>query len=91
MHQLPEKWALPSILSASTQVAQIAPLIFLIGKYCCPNQFTYTRAIYVILTIGALSCLMLSFFWDSTAFILGANRSVGLIILNFSLAILGNH
>lgn len=91
VHELPEKWRLPSILSASTQIAQLGPLSFVAGNYFFPNQFTFTRAIYVILTIGSLSCLLLSFFWKKTVFLLGENRSIGLIFLNFSLGILGNN
>ena len=83
------EWKLPSILSASTQIAQLGPCIFLIGRHYAPKAFSFTNAIYVILGIGALSCFLLSFFWDATAFIFGDVHSVGLIVLNFSLAILG--
>ena len=58
------------------------------GKWRWPFVFTYVRAIYFILSIGALSCLLLSFFWNKTAFIFNEERSVGLIVLNFSLALL---
>jgi riboflavin transporter 2 len=88
VHELPEKWKLSSILSASTQIAQIGPIFFLIGKHFRPNAFTYTRAIYVVLSIGATSCFLLAFFWNTTAFIWGKEYSIGLYILNFSLAIL---
>lgn len=88
VHELPEGWKLPSILSASTQIAQIGPVFFLLGKHFAPKQFTYTRAIYVILFIGATSCFLLAFLWNAKAVIFGEERSVGLYILNFSLAIL---
>lgn len=88
VHQLPENWRLPSILSATTQIAQVGPILFLIGKYYSPNVFTYVRAIYVILGIGSLSCLLLSFFWNATITIGENSYSIGLYILNFSLAIL---
>ncbi|CAF0857715.1 unnamed protein product [Brachionus calyciflorus] len=86
--ELPEGWKLPSILSASTQIAQVAPLIFLVGRYFAPKIFTYVNVIYVILTIGALSCFLLAFFWNKTAEVFGQNHSIGLIILNFCLALL---
>jgi hypothetical protein len=64
-------------------------MLFLLGRYVRPNIFTYVRAIYVILCIGSLSCLLLSFFWNSTIKIGDNEYSVGLYILNFTLAILG--
>ena len=64
-------------------------MLFLLGRYFKPNIFTYVRAIYVILCIGSFSCLLLSFFWNSTIKIGDNEYSVGLYILNFTLAILG--
>lgn len=87
--ELPEGWRLPSILSASTQIAQIGPVIYLLGRRVAPKAFSYVNVIYVILGIGALSCFLLSFFWNKTAFVFGEEHSVGLIVLNFSLALLG--
>ncbi len=89
VHELPEGWKLASVLSASTQIAQIGPVFFLVGKKFAPQTFTYVRAIYTILFIGAASCFLLSFFWNATATVFGKERSLGLYILNFSLAILG--
>lgn len=80
---------MPSILSASTQIAQIAPFTYLIGRRFAPRIFTYVNVIYVILSIGALSCFLLSFFWNKTAFIFNQNYSIGLIVLNFCLSLLG--
>ena len=89
VHELPEGWRLPSILSATIQIAQIGPLFFLFGKWKFPNQVTYVRAIYLALVVGALSCFFLSFFWDSTVLIGDEKRSLALYILNFFLALLG--
>jgi riboflavin transporter 2 len=86
VHELPEGWKLPSILSAATQIAQIAPISFLIGRHFFPKYVTYVSAIYIILGIGCTACLLLSFFWNKTAYIFGGQRSVGLIVLNFLLA-----
>lgn len=89
VNELPEGWALGSILGIATQMAQLAPLIFLTGRAFAPNIFTFERTIYIILLIGAIACLLLSFFWSSTAHVFGAERSVGLICLNFMLAFVG--
>ena len=85
---MPESWRLPSILSATTQIGQIGPLLFLIFHALLPRHVTFIRTIYVVLVIGALSCLLLVFFWSKTAFIFGEERSIGIYILNFSLALL---
>jgi riboflavin transporter 2 len=89
VHELPEGWRLPSVLTVTIELAQISPVIFVVGRYFAPKQFTYVRANYLILGVGALSLFLLSFFWDYTAFIFNENRSVGLVLLCFLLGILG--
>jgi hypothetical protein len=71
------------------QIAQVTSLSFLLGRWLAPEKFTYARANYVILGIGSVSCLLLSFFWNKTAVIFNEERSIGLYVLNFCLAILG--
>ena len=80
---------MPAILRASTQIAQIGPCIFLVGHKFAPRYFTFRNVNYIILGIGALSCFLLAFFWDATGYIFGSEHSIGLIVLNFSLSILG--
>lgn len=87
---LPEGWRLPSVLTAVTQIAQIGPFIYLLGKWFYPKQFGHIRVIYCILTVGVLSCLFLSLYWNKTEYILHENRSIYLYVFNFSLSLLGN-
>ena len=89
VQRLPEGWRLPSILGVSSQLAQSAVLIYPIFKYTFPNCFRNHRTILAILTIGAISCLLLSFFWDKTSIIYHEKRSVYLYIFNFFLSLLG--
>lgn len=72
-----------------SQFAQIGPIIFLIGNRVWPKHFTYVRTIYVIFGIGAISCLLLSLFWNKTVKINNESKSVYLYIFNFSLSLLG--
>ena len=87
--ELPEGWQLPSILNVLSVVAQLGSLLFSVGRYFFPNQFTYVRAIYVIFLIGQFSCLFLAFSWNWTAVVFGERRSIYLYIFNFSLSLLG--
>lgn len=87
---LPEGWRLPSILTAVTQLAQIGPFIYLMGRWYFPKQFGHVRVIYFILIVGSISCLLLSFFWNKTEYIYGEKRSIYLYLFNFTLSLLGN-
>ena len=89
VHELPEGWRLPSVLTVLTQVSQIAPIGFIIFKWFFPKRVSFVITIYLILGIGALSCLALSFFWNKTAKIGSEDRSIGLYVLTFSLGLLG--
>jgi len=86
--ELPEGWRLPSILNMISQLAQLGPFIFSIGRCISPKKFTFVRAIYTIFTIGLFSCLFLAFFWKKTAVIYNERRSIYLYIFNFSLSLL---
>lgn len=50
--ELSEGWRLPSILQASSQVAQIGPFIYMVIKILYPNRFKLSSVIYFILTLG---------------------------------------
>ena len=89
VHDLPERWRLPSILTLAMQVAQIGPLIFLIMKFACPKRISYTITIYSILIIGIISCFLLYFFWHITVSINGQERIIPLYSLTFTLGLLG--
>lgn len=69
------------------QVANIAPLTYVIVHSVFPKRNIEVPVIYTIITVGAVSCLLLSFFWDATAVIAGELHSVGLLALQFFLAL----
>ena len=78
------------VLSRNTchfQVANIAPLIYIIASIFCSHRSIEVPVIYIIISVGFASCLLLCFFWDVTAVVVGEVHSVGLFILQFFLAI----
>ena len=90
VHDLPERWRLPSIITLAMQLAQIGPLSFIILKCYFPKRISYTVTIYIILIVGILSCLLLYFFWNKTVIFKNEKRSIPLYVLTFSLGLLGN-
>ncbi|CAF0871517.1 unnamed protein product [Brachionus calyciflorus] len=88
VEELPERWRLPSILTLISQIGQIAPLIFIIGRRFFPNKFTNANAILIVLTVGALSCFFMAIFWKKTAFIFNEERSIYLYLSSLSLSLL---
>lgn len=88
VEQLPERWRLPSILTLISQIGQIGPLIFIIGRRIFPNKFTNANAIIIVLFVGAISCFCLAIFWRKTLFVLNEYRSVYLYLFSLSLSLL---
>ena len=56
------------------QFANIGPLAYAIGHKLAPNTVKELPTIYIIITIGATSCLLLVFFWDVTSYIGGCQK-----------------
>ncbi|RNA09134.1 riboflavin transporter 2-like [Brachionus plicatilis] len=88
IHDLPEGWRLPSILSAISQFAQIGPFVYLLIRYFFPTKIDNVKVIYLILITGAVSCLLLAFFWNKTVLIHEEKRSIYLYIFHFTLSLL---
>ncbi|XP_056015433.1 solute carrier family 52, riboflavin transporter, member 3-A-like isoform X4 [Ostrea edulis] len=84
---LPEGWNLPSYLSIIIQIANIGPLFVTIIHLCAPGKLSNKLVTYVILGVGSLACLFLAFYWKTTAYVAGENRSVVLLVLQFFLAL----
>ena len=69
------------------QMANVAPLLYTLASWKWPQQTFETPVIYIIITLGAVSCLLLSMLWDVTSEIAGAQRSTALLVLQFFLAL----
>ncbi|GFN77968.1 solute carrier family 52, riboflavin transporter, member 2 [Plakobranchus ocellatus] len=87
VQNLPEGWDLPSYMAIIIQVANIAPLLYTLASWLWPRQNFETPVIYIIISLGAVSCLLLAMLWDVTSEIAGAQRSTALLILQFFLAL----
>ncbi|KAK3103928.1 hypothetical protein FSP39_022980 [Pinctada imbricata] len=80
---VPEGWTLPSYLSVIGQIANIGPITVTLIHFFAPGKLKDTVAAYGIIGIGAISCILLSFTWDTTGYIGGSEHSVALLVLVF--------
>ena len=89
---LPEGNRLPSILIITTQIANVGPLIYI----CISSVSSYVKkkrvnleipAVFVIILLGIITCVLLAIFWDYTSVLFNKRRSVPLIVLSFFLAL----
>lgn len=85
--EAPEKWDLPSYLAVIVQLANVGPVIYALGNQFAPRAVNEKSAIPFIVTIGAVACALLAFYWDETSFIGGEEHSTVLFILSFFLAL----
>ncbi|OWF37391.1 solute carrier family 52, riboflavin transporter, member 3-B-like [Mizuhopecten yessoensis] len=83
---LPEGWKLPSYLTVIIQLANIGPLLVTLGYMCYKDSLNEKAIVYLILTVGAVACLLLAFFWKATSLIAGEEHSTALLVLQFFLA-----
>ncbi|KAK2851782.1 hypothetical protein Q5P01_008058 [Channa striata] len=87
VNTLPEGWELPSHLTVIIQLANLGPLLITLMHKLCPGRLKEHVAIYSILAIGVLSCILLAFFWDKTTIFAGASRSTAFFIITFFLSL----
>ena len=87
VNELPESWNLPSYIIVIIQLANVGPLIYTILVKVWPERIKEWPFVYIIIAVGALSCLALVFFWDSTSYINGEEHSTGLLSLTFFLSL----
>lgn len=79
VQKLPESWDLPSYLSVVVQLANIGPLSYTLLNNYFPKHVTEVRAIYFVMSLGLVSTILLSIFWEKTTFVAGANHSTALL------------
>ena len=87
VNHLPEGWNLPSYLAIIMQVGNIGPLLFLIANRLAKNHVKEWPVVYVIIGIGAASCLLLAFLWNTTTIIGSVEHSTWLFVLSSCLAL----
>nr|B0S5Y3.1 RecName: Full=Solute carrier family 52, riboflavin transporter, member 3-A; AltName: Full=Riboflavin transporter 2-A; Short=RFT2-A [Danio rerio]CAQ14265.1 novel protein (zgc:136909) [Danio rerio] len=84
---LPEGWDLPSYLTVIIQFANLGPLLVTLAHKFCPGRLRENLAIYAVLSIGVVACILLAVFWNYTTVIFGQPRSTAFFILTFFLAL----
>ncbi|XP_067942732.1 solute carrier family 52, riboflavin transporter, member 3-like [Watersipora subatra] len=96
VQRLPEGWNLPTYITVIIQTANIGPLLYTISVFLLKKSQGDTRTqsngletavIFIIIVIGALSTLFLSFFWSTTSYIGGVEHSTVLLSLVFLLSL----
>ncbi|XP_073185978.1 riboflavin transporter 2-like isoform X2 [Lepidochelys kempii] len=85
--QVPEGWYLPSYLTVLIQFANVGPLFVTLMHHLQPGQLSEAGILYTIISLGALACVLLAFFWQETSVVGGAAHSTALLILLFFLSL----
>ncbi|NXP18060.1 S52A3 protein, partial [Scytalopus superciliaris] len=84
---LPEQWYLPSYITIIIQMANVGPLFVTLMNRFRPGLLKEVAVIYMIVFVGVMACLLLSFLWDHTSVIAGKSHSIAFLILTFFLAL----
>ncbi|XP_041080470.1 solute carrier family 52, riboflavin transporter, member 3-A isoform X2 [Polyodon spathula] len=88
VNELPEGWYLPSYLTVIIQLANVGPLLVTLMYKFCPGRLTEVIVVYMILSIGTVSCFLLAFFWKETTVVAGELHSTAFLIITFFLSLL---
>ncbi|XP_050169918.1 solute carrier family 52, riboflavin transporter, member 3 [Myiozetetes cayanensis] len=84
---LPEQWDLPSYITIIIQMANVGPLFVTLMNRFRPGLLKEVAVIYVIVSVGVIASLLLSFLWNHTSVIAGKSHSVAFLILTFFLSL----
>ncbi|XP_068006371.1 solute carrier family 52, riboflavin transporter, member 3 [Melanerpes formicivorus] len=84
---LPEQWDLPSYITIIIQMANVGPLFITLMHHFRPGWLKEVVVIYVVVSVGVLSCLLLAFLWDYTSPLGGGTHSTAFLLLTFFLAL----
>lgn len=79
VHEAPEGWSLPSYIAVIAQIGNLGPLFFILTNKWTKKRFNEKHGTYIIVVLGIAGCIVLIIFWKKTAFVMGAERSVGLL------------
>ncbi|XP_019744005.1 solute carrier family 52, riboflavin transporter, member 3-A [Hippocampus comes] len=87
VNALPEGWELPSYLTVLIQMANLGPLLITLMHKARPGRLNERAVILALLSVGVLSCVLLTFFWDRTSVVAGAPRSTAFFVITFFLSL----
>lgn len=85
----PEGWNLPSYLAIIVQLANLGPILYSVSQKFLPGKIRDSTIIYVILIIGTISLLLMSFLYKETTLVGGVEHSTSLFVLSFFVALVG--
>lgn len=85
---IPEGYGLASYIIIITQIANLGPLLFTVANYFTPKDVKLeVPTVYIITTLGWITCLLLVFFWDEYTVWAGELHSTAFLILCLCLAV----
>lgn len=85
---IPEGYGLASYIIIITQFANLGPLLFTLANFLTSKDVKLeVPTVYLITTVGWITCLLMVFFWDSYTFWAGETHSTAFLILCLSLAV----
>lgn len=79
VQHLPEGWALPAYLAVVIQLANLGPVLYTVLNSFFPRVVTEIRSIYVVMTVGFVSVVLLANYWSRTGFVGDQLHSVALL------------
>ncbi|KAJ1122909.1 hypothetical protein NDU88_001382 [Pleurodeles waltl] len=87
VNELPEGWYLPSYLTIIIQLANVGPLFVTLMHRFQPGKLNEVAAIYTIVAIGVVACLLLGFLWRYTSVVGGVLHSTAFLSITFLLSL----
>ncbi|KAK1794998.1 hypothetical protein P4O66_010187 [Electrophorus voltai] len=87
VHEIPERWYLPSYLTIIIQLANIGPLFITLMHCFKPRVLDERPIIYTIIVLGMLATFLLAYLWKHTLVVGGAEHSLALLSLTFLLSV----
>ncbi|XP_069507044.1 solute carrier family 52, riboflavin transporter, member 3 [Ambystoma mexicanum] len=87
VNELPEGWYLPSYLTVIIQMANVGPLFVTLMHRFQPGKLNEVAAIYTIVVIGIIACLLLAFLWRYTSLVGGVLHSTAFLSITLLLSL----
>uniref|UniRef100_A0A336LCJ0 Riboflavin transporter n=1 Tax=Culicoides sonorensis TaxID=179676 RepID=A0A336LCJ0_CULSO len=87
VEKAPEQWSLASYIVITIQIANIGPLLYNIIQYIYPIKDSIF--ITFLMTIGVIGSVFFGFYYDTSSYFWGQDRSVALLVIVFGFALVG--
>nr|XP_055067816.1 solute carrier family 52, riboflavin transporter, member 3-B [Misgurnus anguillicaudatus] len=87
VHEIPERWNLPSYLTIIIQMANIGPLFITLMHGFRPGVLDERPVIYTIVSVGVVATFLMAFLWKHTLTFGNGEHSAALLCLSFLLSV----